>query len=95
MKRNHMEELIHITVNRNRKTKMIKLVSEEINRALSIFIPPMNDEKDILRLRRYIRESDRIKLIYEILRGARFSKKEQNRSPYREIGIAMQVGRNS
>ena len=80
-----MEELIDITVPKDNMTKMIKLVSQEVNRALSTIIPPLNDETDILKLGRYIREPDRIKLIYVISRGARPSKKNPHRSPYREI----------
>ena len=64
-----MEELIDITVPKDNMTKMIKLVSQEVNRALSTIIPPLNDETAILKLRRYIREPDRIKLIYVISRG--------------------------
>ena len=90
-----MEELINITILKDRKTKMLELVSKEINRALSTIIPPLNDEKDIIKLKRYIRASDRIKLTYEVLRDARLSKKDQNRSPYREIGLIMHVGRNT
>ena len=86
-----MEELIDITVPKDNMTKMIKLVSQEVNGALSTIIPPLNDQTDILKLRRYIREPDRIKLIYVISRGARPSKKNPNRSPYREIGLVMQV----
>jgi hypothetical protein len=80
-----MEELIDITVPKDNMTKMIKLVSQEVNRALSTIIPPLNDETDILKLRRYIREPDGIKLIYVISCGVRFSKKNPNRSPYRDL----------
>jgi hypothetical protein len=90
-----MEELIHITVPKDDMTKMIKLVSQEVNRTLSTIIPPINDGKDILKLKRFIREPDRIKLIYVISRGARPSKKNLNRSPYREIGLVMRVDMNS
>jgi hypothetical protein len=90
-----MEELIHITVPKDDITKMIKLVSQEVNRTLSTIIPPLNDGKDILKLKRYIYEPDRIKLIYVISRGARASKKNLNRSPYREAGLVMRVDMNS
>jgi len=80
-----MEELIDITVPKDNMTKVIKLVSQEVNRALSTIIPPLNDETDILKLRRYIREPDRIKLIYVISRGVRLSKKNPNRSPYQDL----------
>ena len=74
---------------------MIKVVSREINKALSTLSVPMNDKEDILRLKKYIHETDRIRLKYEVSRGARLSRKDLNRSPYREIGVTMQVGRNS
>jgi hypothetical protein len=80
-----MEELIDITVPKDNMTKMINLVSQEVNRALSTIIPPLNDETDILKLRRYVREPDRIKLIYVISRGVRPSKKNPNQSPYRGL----------
>ena len=90
-----MEDTIDITLLKDKKTKMIRLVSREINRALLTLSPPINDKEDILRLKKYIPEPDQIKLRYEISRGARLSRKDQNRSPYREIGFTMQVGRNS
>jgi hypothetical protein len=95
LKVDRMEEMINITVPKDDIVKMIKLASGEVNKALLTIIPPLNYERDMLRLRRYVREPDRLKLIYEISRGARPSKKDQNRSPYREIGLVMQVGMNS
>ena len=90
-----MEETIDITLSKDKKTSMIRLVSQKINRALSALSPPINDKEDILKLKKFTPEPDQIKLRYEISRGARLSRKDQNRSPYREIGFTMQVGRNS
>jgi len=90
-----MEEMIDITVSKDKKIKMIKLVSQEINGALSKVTPPFNDKRDILKLGKCTGVSNRIKLTYEILRDAQKSKTEQNRSPYREKGLIMQVSRNS
>ncbi|MFH1490725.1 MAG: hypothetical protein ABII06_17595 [Pseudomonadota bacterium] len=90
-----MEEVINLAVPKNRKSEMIKSVSQEIHRALSEIRPPFDHQKDILKLGRYFHTSDRIKLTYQILRNARLTKTEQNRSPYREKGLVMQVGRNS
>ena len=90
-----MEELIGITVTKDRETEMIKNVSRELNKAVSTISPPINDERDILRLKRYRRKRGHIELVYEVSRDARLSKKELNKSPYREIGFTMQVGRNS
>jgi len=92
---NRMEELIEITVIRDDKTKMIKGASQDLNKALSSVIPPLDMDKDILRLKRFTHESDRITLIYEISRDARRSKKDQYRSPYREKGMIMHVSMNS
>ncbi len=74
---------------------MINRAKEKIIRALSETIPPFNSETDEIKLGRYTPESDRIKLTYEILRNVRRSKSEDNLSPYKEIGLTMQVGRNS
>ncbi len=80
-----MDELIDISVAKDTKGAMIKFASQAINRALSGILPPLNIEKDVVRLKKYAREAREIKLTYEVLRGVRTSKKEQNRSPYREI----------
>ncbi len=90
-----MEEVVGITLSRGKKIKMIHFASQEINRALSALMPPFNDRKDIVRLARYICDSNQIELTYEILRNARKSLPEKNRSPYREKGLVMQVSRNS
>ena len=87
--------MIKIKVSKDKKIKMIDLVSQEMNRSLSELIPPYNDKRDIVRLARYIHDSGRIELTYEILRDARKSITEQNRSPYREKGLVMKVGRDS
>jgi hypothetical protein len=88
-------ETIVITVLEDEKVKMIHSASQEVNRVLSGIVPPFNHDKDIVKLRKYVREQDCIELTYEILRDARRSKAEQNRSPYREKGLIMKVGRNS
>ena len=90
-----MAELIDISVTKDTKSRMIESVSRKIHGALSSILPPMDDQKDILKLKRYFHVPGRIQLTYEVMRDARYSKKEQNRSPYREIGLVMQVGRNS
>ncbi|MBU2499405.1 MAG: hypothetical protein KKE57_10930 [Proteobacteria bacterium] len=90
-----MDEMIDISVQKNKRATMIKAVSRRINTALSDAVPPFNDKRDILRLRKYVRDQGTIKLTYEILRDARPSKTEQNRSPYRERGMSMQVSLNS
>lgn len=90
-----MEDVLGITLSRDKKAKMIDLASQEINRALSALMPPFNDRRDILRLARFICGADRVELTYEILRNARKSLPEKNRSPYREKGLVMQVSRNS
>ena len=88
-----MEESIIIKVSKDKKVEMIRSASQEFNRVLSAVEPPFNDKRDIVELRSYLRDSDRIILTYEILRGARPSKAEQNRSPYREKGLIMQSGK--
>lgn len=90
-----MEILLDIKIQRNKKTKMIEEVSEEINRALLEMDPPLDVERDIVRLRKYYGKPDHIKLLYEVVRDARTPKRDQNRSPYREKGIVMQVDKNS
>lgn len=90
-----MDEMIDISVEKNKRATMIKAASHQINTALSDAVPPFNDKRDILRLRKYVRDQRSIKLTYEILRDARPSKSEQNRSPYRERGMTMQVSFNS
>ena len=89
-----MDELFDITIQRESKSRMIDSASNELNRFLSTLIHPINEEKDIIRLRKYTRIEDQIKLIYEISRDARPSRNRQNRSPYKEVGFVMQVGRN-
>ncbi len=74
---------------------MIETARQAINAALSKIDPPFNAGADEIKLSGYIYEADRIKLTYEILRNVRRSKSEENLSPYREMGMTMQVGRNS
>ena len=90
-----MDEMIDISVTKGKRAMMIKTASRRINTALSAVAPPFNDKRDILRLRKYVRDPGGLKLTYEILRDARPSKMEQNRSPYREKGMTMQVSLNS
>ena len=90
-----MSEIINIKVSIGKKTEMIRWVSHEIKRALSEVVPPFNSNRDIVRLEKYRRDPDRIRLTYEILRDARPSKIEEKRSPYREKGIVMKVGMNT
>ena len=87
--------MIVIKIKKDNRAKMINRAKDEIIRALSETIPPFNPETDEIKLGRYAHESDRIKLTYEILRNVRRSKSEDNLSPYKEIGLTMQVGRNS
>ena len=90
-----MDEMIDILVTKDNRAVMIKTASRQINTALSAAAPPFNDKRDILRLRKYVRDTEGLKLTYEILRDARPTKMEQNRSPYREKGMTMQVSLNS
>jgi hypothetical protein len=87
--------MIVIKIKKDNRANMINRAKEKIIRALSETIPPFDPETDEIKLGRYTHESDRIKLTYEILRNVRRSKTEDNLSPYKEIGLTMQVGRNS
>ena len=88
-----MEEIIDITIPKDEQSKMIEHVSQEISIALMEIMPPFDEKRDMVRLRTFDSHSERIKLIYEVQRGVRLSKAEQNRSPYREKGITMHAGR--
>ena len=87
--------MIAIKIKQDKKSKMIKLVSQEINSALSKLIPTFDTKADEIKLIKLEHDSDWVKLTYEVLRNVRRSKSEENLSPYREIGLTMQVGRNS
>jgi len=87
--------MIVIKIKKDNRAKMINRAKEKIIRALSETIPPFDPETDEIKLGRYTHRSDQIKLTYEILRNVRRSKSEDNLSPYKEIGLTMQVGRNS
>jgi hypothetical protein len=87
--------MIVIKIKKDNKAVMINRVKDQISRTLSESVPPFNPETDEIKLGRYTHESDRIILTYEILRNVRRSKTEDNLSPYKEIGLTMQVGRNS
>ena len=87
--------MIAIKLKKDNNTSMIKRAKDKIIQALSESIPPFNPDADEIKLSRYIQESDRITLTYEILRNVRRSKSADNLSPYKEIGLTMQVGRNS
>ncbi|MBW1781854.1 MAG: hypothetical protein JRL30_14070 [Deltaproteobacteria bacterium] len=87
--------MIVIKAKKDNTGQMVKTIAKEINKSLSEIVPPFNHEKDVIRLQDYHYEAEGIRLTYEVLRNARLSKAEQNLSPYREKGIAMQVGRNS
>ena len=86
-----MEEMIDISVAKDKRELMIKAASQQVNTALSGMLPPFNGKRDVLRLRKYLSDPDRIKLTYEILRDARPSKVEQERS---SCGEDVQVSMN-
>lgn len=87
-----MEEVFSISVSKDTRISMVKTAREEIDRALSRIEPLFDEDKDIIKLRNCLPESDHIRLTYEILRDARRSKAEENRSPYRENGFSMRSG---
>lgn len=75
-----MDEKITISVSKDEKSKMIKMAREEIDKALSMQKPTFNGRKDMIRLRKYVRGPNRIKLTYEILRDSRRSSSNQSRA---------------
>jgi len=75
-----MEEVFSISVSKDTRISMVKTAREEIDRALSKIEPLFDEDKDIIKLRNCLPESDHIRLTYEILRDARRSKAEENRS---------------
>ncbi len=87
--------MFHIKLKKDKKAEMIKRATLKIQGCLSKITPPFNSETDEIRLSRYLHESGHINLTYEIIRDARCARSKENRSPYREIGMSMQVGRNS
>jgi hypothetical protein len=87
--------MIAIKIKQDKKSKMIELVSQEINGALSKLIPPFNMKADEIKLIKLEHDSHWVTLTYEVLRNVKRSKSEENLSPYREMGLTMQVGRNS
>jgi hypothetical protein len=87
--------MIAIKIKQDKKSKMIKLVSQEIKSALSKLIPPFNMKADEIKLIKLEHDSHWVNLTYEVLRNVKRSKSEENLSPYREMGLTMQVGRNS
>ena len=89
------KKVIVIRLKKDKESEMIKIVRQEIDIALSQIVPPFNKKIDEIKLGKFIHNSDWIKLTYEIMRNVKRSRSEENLSPYREIGITMQVGRNS
>ncbi|MBW1722631.1 MAG: hypothetical protein JRH13_06995 [Deltaproteobacteria bacterium] len=86
-----MEILLDIKIQRDTRSSMIVKASEEVRKALHGMTPPLDGERDIVRLKKYAGHQGHIKLIYEVVRDARTPKRDQTRSPYREKGIVMQV----
>jgi len=87
--------MIVIKLKKDTKSEMIRSVSREIHSSLSKIIPPFNPKTDEIKLSKFSQDSSWVKLTYEIIRNVRRSKNQENLSPYREMGITMQVGRNS
>ncbi|RJR26256.1 MAG: hypothetical protein C4582_02080 [Desulfobacteraceae bacterium] len=87
-----MHEIIRIEIPRDKKSKMVSMAREAIDKSLTQIRPLFNEAKDILKLRTLSDESEQIKLAYEVLRDARRSTAEQAKSPYRENGFVMRGG---
>jgi len=86
-----MPDMIDITIPKGRRTHMIEEASKQLKAALSGMEPPFNERTDILRLGRYASQPSRVKLSYNVFRDSLPSKKDQNKSPYRETGFHMHV----
>ncbi len=81
--------MIVIKIKQDKESKMIELVSQEINSALSKIIPPLNMKAYEIKLIKLKHDSDWVKLTHEVLRNVRRSKSEENLSPYREMGLTI------
>ncbi len=87
-----MLEIITIEIPRDKKSRMISMAREAIEKSLGQVTPVFNESKDILKLRNLSDGSEQIKLAYEILRDARRSTAEQAKSPYKEANFSMRIG---
>ncbi len=87
-----MQEIITIEIPIDKKSRMVSMAREAIDKRLTEIRPLFNEAKDILKLRTMSDNSEQIKLAYEVLRDARRTTAEQAKSPYRENGFVMRGG---
>lgn len=87
-----MHEIITIEIPRDKKSRMITMARQAIDKSLTEMKPLFDEAKDILKLKTLLDESKQITLAYEVLRDAKRSAAEQARSPYKENGFVMRGG---